>query len=57
MQVFRLVHLTNRACPHEVLHQTTHVGKMEVTAEVVQRVVDAFVSVVVDCSQDLLQEW
>jgi hypothetical protein len=55
--VFRLVHLTNRACPHEVLHQTTHVGKMEVTAEVVQRVVDAFVSVVVDCSQDLLQEW
>jgi hypothetical protein len=34
-----------------------NVGKMEVVAEAVQRAVDALVSVVVECGQDLLQEW
>jgi hypothetical protein len=35
VQVFQLVPLTSRACAHEVLHQSTHVWKMDVAAEAV----------------------
>jgi hypothetical protein len=53
--MLRFVPLTSRARPHEFLHQTTHVGKMKVTAEVVKRAMDALVSILMDGLHDLLQ--
>jgi hypothetical protein len=35
VKMLRLVPLTSGTCPYEVLHNTTHVGKMEVTVEAV----------------------
>jgi hypothetical protein len=51
------VGVASEAFPHKVLHTTSHVGKMKVTAQTVQRVLDPLVPVVVDGSHDLQQQW
>jgi hypothetical protein len=33
VKVLYFVSLASGTCPHKVLHNTTHVGKMEVTSE------------------------
>ena len=56
MQVLRLVPLTSRTGPHEVLHVPSHVGEVEVATKSVQRAVDALVAVIMYRGHDLLQE-
>jgi len=55
MKVLRLVPLTSRACPHKVLHQTTHIGKVKVAVETMKRAVDALVPIIMDSRHDLLE--
>jgi hypothetical protein len=54
--VVELVLLTGDAGLHEILHQATHVGKMEIPPEPVEGAMNALMTIVVDCGQDLLQQ-
>ena len=56
VEMLRLVPLTCSTCPHKVLHNTTHVGKMEVAAEPMYSALDALMSIIIDSNHNLLQE-
>uniref|UniRef100_A0A0A8ZTW4 Uncharacterized protein n=1 Tax=Arundo donax TaxID=35708 RepID=A0A0A8ZTW4_ARUDO len=55
-EVVGLVLLTGDAGLHEILHQTTHGGKMKIPPEPVEGAADALMAVVVDRGQDLPQQ-
>ena len=57
MEVFRLVPLACGACAHHLLHELTHMGKMEIAAKPVKCALDAFVAILVDGRHDLKQQW
>jgi hypothetical protein len=54
--MFRLQPLARRARPHEILHQASHVGEVEVPAQAMQGAVDALMPVVMYGGHDLLQQ-
>jgi hypothetical protein len=55
-EVVGLVLLTGDAGLHEILHQAAHVWKMKIPPEPMEGAVDALMAVIVDRSQDLLQQ-
>jgi hypothetical protein len=55
MQVLRLVALACGACPDIILDRPAQVGRMEVAAQAVQGTLDAFMAVIMHCSEDFLE--
>ena len=56
VEVLGLVTLARAARPYELLHNTTHVGKMKISAKTVEGALDALMAVVVDRRDDLLEQ-
>jgi hypothetical protein len=56
VEVLRLVALARGTLPHEILHNATHVGEMEVSVKPVPGALHAFVSILMDRRDDLLEQ-
>ena len=56
MEVLRLVTLARYARTHKILHHLTHVREVKITAESMERALDAFVPILVNGHHDLLDQ-
>ena len=56
MQVFRLVALAGRASLDVVLNHLAKVGRVEIMTRSVKGALDAFMAIVVHCSEEFLEE-